>query len=45
MIFRQLVTEMMMLLRMGDRTAREKMKQWIEVGFLQPKDPKAHSKE
>jgi len=48
-LFRQLVfrqeeistTEIMMLLGMGDRTAREKVKQWIEVGFLQPKDPNA----
>jgi Fic family protein len=48
-LFRQLVfkqdeittTEIMILLSIGDRTAREKVKQWIEVGFLQPKDPNA----
>jgi Fic family protein len=48
-LFRQLVfrqdeittTEIMILLGMGDRTAREKIKQWIEGGFLQPKDPNA----
>lgn len=48
-LFRQLVfrqdeistTEIMLLLKMGDRTAREKMKLWIESGFLQPKDPNA----
>lgn len=48
-LFRQLVfkqeeitiTEIVILLKMGDRTAREKVKQWIEVGFLQPKDPNA----
>ncbi|BBH23802.1 hypothetical protein Back11_51470 [Paenibacillus baekrokdamisoli] len=48
-LFRQLVfkqdeitiTEIMMLLSIGDRTAREKLKQWIEIGFLKPKDPNA----
>lgn len=48
-LFRQLVfkqeeittPEIMILLGMGDRTAREKVKQWIASGFLQPKDPNA----
>jgi len=34
-------TEMMLLLNMGDRAAREKVKQWIKADFLQPKVPNA----
>lgn len=48
-IFRQLIfkqeeitkTEIMFLLNIADRSAREKIKQWIANGFLQPKDPNA----
>ncbi|MFD2328514.1 Fic family protein [Cohnella sp. GCM10020058] len=35
------ITEIMLLLGMGDRTARAKIKQWTESGFLRPKDPNA----
>ncbi|QJC50455.1 Fic family protein [Paenibacillus albicereus] len=35
------VSEIMTLLDMRDRTAREKVKQWIASGFLQPRDPNA----
>ncbi|MGG1641588.1 hypothetical protein ACIFQM_09900 [Paenibacillus sp. NRS-1782] len=48
-LFRQLVfkqnassiTEICRLLNAGERTVREKIKKWIEEGFLEPKDPEA----
>ncbi|WP_322908095.1 Fic family protein [Paenibacillus sp. SGZ-1009] len=48
-LFRQLVfrqneitkREITILLGVGDRTTTEKAKQWVESGFLQPKDPHA----
>ncbi|WP_342416783.1 Fic family protein [Paenibacillus sp. FSL R10-2782] len=48
-LFRQLVfkqnaasiTEICRLLDAGERTVREKIKKWIEEGFLEPKDPEA----
>jgi Fic family protein len=48
-VFRQLVfkqelisiTELCMLLNAGERTVRDKVKKWIEEGFLEPKDPDA----
>lgn len=48
-VFRQLlfkqelisITELCILLKTGERTIREKVKRWIEEGFLVPKDPDA----
>lgn len=48
-VFRQLlfkqelisITELCMILQFGERTIREKVKRWIDEGFLVPKDPDA----
>lgn len=48
-LFRQLafkqhavsITELCRLLDAGERTVREKVKKWMEEGFLEPKDPEA----
>ncbi|MEX2415538.1 MAG: Fic family protein [Paenibacillaceae bacterium] len=48
-VFRQLlfkqelisITELCMILQSGERTIREKVKRWIDEGFLIPKDPGA----
>ncbi|MEC0226601.1 Fic family protein [Paenibacillus alba] len=35
------ITELVILLRKSEKTVREKVKRWIQDGFLEPKDPDA----
>ncbi|GFZ84853.1 hypothetical protein GCM10008018_33520 [Paenibacillus marchantiophytorum] len=35
------ITELVILLRKSEKTIREKVKRWIQDGFLEPKDPDA----